>query len=436
MQHHSQPNQRLRSVWEIPVSRLRFFAWAIALGWLWMMSGVLMALPITGANGKVVDFAGVKSAKPEGLEVQIQRVGGEPIIIPWNKFDLDKLKEEQAEIYRAYEAAQVGEATELNLGIFAPAQPMTNEPQKITSEMISKVPGRYNASSGTGAFTLQLPPGGKARAILLLSLGEDGNSERYMGAPDQNRWSDLIRKHGLAVMAYKFPMSANAWGGEAFTKAAPHAFAGQGSGEALLKALKSMAGSAKRPELADLPFIIYGQGVPGAAFAYNFTQAFPERVIAAVVAKGAFYIGERSEASAKVPILLVEGEYDQEVDLWKPTDTLRETYEASLGLKPSWIYALEFRAGPGETQELIHFGMTFLDRMLLVRLSPEGELVDLDQSRSWIGDLNTFTPERAENGGESELTADQTWLPDGEIAKMWEEFCHGNLRIPSNQVPQ
>lgn len=415
----------------------RHLFWALVVWLIIWQADTSIALPLTGSNGKVVEFAGVKSASPDGLEVKVSELDSATIVVPWDKLDILKLKEDYPNIHIAYEnALSKRTITEINLGIFSSKISMTDNPKILTTEMINKVPGRYSASSGTGAFTLQLPQGGKARAILLLSMGDDGNSERYIGRPERSRWKNMVDKHSLAVMAYRFPMSANARGGEPFTKAAPHAFAGQGSGEALLKALKSMAGTANRPELADLPFIVYGQGVPGAAFAYNFTQAFPDRVIASVVAKGAFYIGERSESSAKVPMLLVEGEYDQDINLWKPTDTLRETYEASLGLKPNWIYALEFRAGPGETQELIHFGMTFLDRMLLVRLSAEGELVDLDLSRAWIGDLKAFTPERAEEDAEAVLTADQTWLPDGEIAKMWEEFCNGNLKVPANQTPQ
>lgn len=414
-------------------SRLRQVSpgWAgagAALCALFLAAPVLQAqVPLTGANGREVEFAGVKSAGPAGLVVQVQRVG-DPVTLSWDRFDLEKLKENQPDIHRAYLAAQVGEETTLNLGMFAPA-PGSAEPEMLTPEMISAVAGRYRTSAGTGRFTLQLPPGGAAKAVLLLSMGDDGNSERYMGNPERNRWSRLTDKHQIALLAYQFPVGADARG-EGFVKAAPFVFAEHGSGEAVLKALENFARDAKRPELAEAPLLVYGLGVPGAAFAYNFTQAFPQRVLAAVAAKGAFYAGEPSEASAGVPLLFVTGEYDEDINLWRPEQTMEEAYEAALPLKPHWTQALEFRAGAGDSPELDHFVLTYLDRMMLVRLSPEGELQPLDASRAWTGDLNSFKPGRAEEDGEP-LSPDQTWLPDGEIARMWEEFANGDLKVPA-----
>ena len=49
------------------------------------------AVPIAGANGTVVDFAGIKSAGPAGLKVQIKS-GDAPIDIPWEKIDLARLQ--------------------------------------------------------------------------------------------------------------------------------------------------------------------------------------------------------------------------------------------------------------------------------------------------------------------------------------------------------
>ena len=77
------------------------------------------AIAITGANGKVAEFAGIVSASPKGLRVMSQP-GGEWTTIPWEQIKLDVLKAKNAKIHAAYEKTKKSKGTEyLKLGVFA-----------------------------------------------------------------------------------------------------------------------------------------------------------------------------------------------------------------------------------------------------------------------------------------------------------------------------
>lgn len=71
---------------------------------------------LKGANGRVVEFAGVRSAGPQGLMLLMQADGDE-MLVGWDKVDLEDLKKHD-KIYSAYQNAQNGRETTLNLGVY------------------------------------------------------------------------------------------------------------------------------------------------------------------------------------------------------------------------------------------------------------------------------------------------------------------------------
>lgn len=385
-------------------------------------------IPLAGSNGRVVEFSGVKSAGPTGLKVQLQS-GGPLIDLSWDKIDLDHLKREHPAIYSAYERSKNGGETEINLGSMAPPpESESPPPAPVSAEELAKIAGRYTTNAGGAKFWIQMPKQAEPRVVLLLAMGSDGYSFRYLGHPDTTRWRVIAEKLSLAVMAYSFSSPGQVVEG---FKVPPFVQADKGSGEAVLKALTEFGKLTGKPALEKLPIAIYGQDVVGSAFSFNFSQAFPERVIAAVASKGAFYSVKPTEASAKVPLMILWGQYDEDINLWEPVDTHQSIYEAGLPLKANWVYAMEPRAGAGESAQSQAFALGFLDRMILARLTPEGEMKDLDRSRSFVGDIDSAAISRLEDV-DSVLEKSQTWLPDGEIGQMWEDFSNGVLKIPSS----
>lgn len=77
------------------------------------------SVTLTGANARAVEFAGIWEARPDGLVV-VTTAESEPIVVPWAKFDLAKLKTEQPSLEAARQRAVfLRSAQPVNLGLFA-----------------------------------------------------------------------------------------------------------------------------------------------------------------------------------------------------------------------------------------------------------------------------------------------------------------------------
>lgn len=406
-------------------ARLVFFSVVLGLVFLELSSSVGLALPLAGSNGRIVDFEVVKSASPEGLTVQVKK-GGDEIQLGWDKLDLGHLQKNHPVLFQAYQAAQKGATTPLRIG-------MTPDPNGAMRENENEFKdfrdgaerhGWYETGGGGGKFAIQMPDQ-EVKGVLLVSMGQDGRSIRYMGGVGVTRWAKFAEKFQFAIMSYEFPVTRGDGADYDITKAAPYIFADK-SGEGVLSALESFAEKSKKPALKEVPIAVFGFDVLGAAFAFNFAQNHPDRVIAAVAAKGAFYAAELNENAAKVPLLLLWGEYDQEIERWNPFSDHQEAYEKALELRPNWTHAMEPRGPSGETPLSFTMGMTFLNRMILARLSPGGGLKEIDREDAWVGNLKTKEIRRMEDPGRV-LEPHETWLPNGEVAKLWEEFSNGTL---------
>ena len=78
----------------------------------------VFAVEITGANGRIVDFAGIFSAKPEGL-VCLLEADKETMEVPWSKFDIERLAVENPAVFRAYgECQRQGKEILVGLGTY------------------------------------------------------------------------------------------------------------------------------------------------------------------------------------------------------------------------------------------------------------------------------------------------------------------------------
>lgn len=397
-------------------------------------------IPITSSKGKTVDFAGVKSASPAGLEVQVTK-DAPPLTLPWSRLDLKKLETENPQIHEAPKKTLEGEVVELNLGSFAPDKSMETKPAdrsgRLEAEGIYEKSVKGGGDDNFSSLKLALKlPGGKAKGIFLYVTGAaikspDGGEKFAAGIFDttstaiakQGPWFPYVAQHGLAIAGLAVDSSGSKKG------TVPYYEVSKGIGDALLRAIDMVADGAKREELKTVPLILYGRDVGGGAFVYNLAQWKPERIAAAVVAKGAFYNAEPTEASAKVPLMFIQGEYDNDWELFGGKNLANEVVEKYANLKPNWTYALEPRGTSGDSLQVYTITQTFLDRVTPMRIGGVG-LTEIDRSSSWVGDIKAKTASQA--GGSTEWTADKTWLPDAQFAKSWEGFVNGTLepKIP------
>jgi hypothetical protein len=81
---------------------------------------VAEVISMKGANGRVVDFVGIRQANKEGMFMMINRQEGE-IFVPWTVFDLSAMETDHPQIHRVYQRLLTPnvEFQDLNMGVFA-----------------------------------------------------------------------------------------------------------------------------------------------------------------------------------------------------------------------------------------------------------------------------------------------------------------------------
>ena len=406
------------------------------------------AITLTGSNGRAVEFVKIKTATPKGLTAQVVADG--PVIgIPWEKLDIDALSRDQRAIHEAYLRTQKGETVDLNLG--GDSEGSANM-EKGTGDSSRKFPGWFDVKAGGIHFMMQMPPG-KAKAILVLALGDDGEPFVYLEdhVRGSGRWSDFQNKHGMALLTYNL-------GVEARDVSSVHefAFAHKGSAKSLVEAIKLFADMSSQPELTDLPIALYGTQRIGAAFVYNFVQTMPERVLAAVASKGAFYDAEPTEASLNVPMLILWGQYSNLHELWGSENS----GEAVLGKhgpkNPLWTNGREYR-GPGTQNQVSEYlSRQYLHELIALRMPKEGTgedgveadsvegdadaeggdpiIVELDRSKGLIG--NVFSGEVLKiTDPAAAIGEEETYIPTSDFGKIWKQFVTGELVPPAETTP-
>jgi hypothetical protein len=267
--------------------------------------------------------------------------------------------------------------------------------------------------------------------------------------------------------------TASATGQEDPTKLDSFVFAHKGSGKTLLTALKNFATKIKEPGFADLPIALYGAGRTGAAFVYNVVQAHPERVLAAVVSMGAFYDAEPTEASTKMPMLFLRGQYCTNHELWQSENSAEPILAKYASRKPNWTNSRELRGRDEQNLMVECMAKQYLLAMIPERMPEakpepapapapypavtpaagtpaapaEGEAaaetkpepppgpevpepVELDRSKGSVGNIKTGEVVKITDPS-AELGPDETFIPNGDVAKVWKPYVLGELEPPA-----
>jgi hypothetical protein len=431
------------------------------------------AITLTGSNGRAVEFYSIKSATPKGITAQMVADG--PVLgIPWEKLDLEALETDQKAIWEAYLRTKEGETIELSLeGAMAdkPSDAPADAPADPASPSSpqQKYMGWMDTKVGAVEFMLQMPAA-KPRGVLVLSLDDFGDAFRYVMGHEKGSgvWSDFQNKHDLALLSYDLGT-----GKQDYTKLDDFTFAQKGSGKTLLTAMKNFATKLKEPGFADLPIALYGAGRTGAGFVYNFVQTHPERVLAAAVSKGAFYDAEPTEASVKVPMLFVWGQYCTNHELWQSENSAEPILAKYASMKPNWTNGREVRGRDEQNLLVEHMAKQYLLAMIPERMpeakpepapapapdpavtpaagtpaapaegaaaaetkpepppAPEvPEPVELDRSKGSVGNIKTGEVVKITDPS-AELGPDETFIPNGDVAKVWKPYVLGELEPPA-----
>lgn len=293
------------------------------------------------------------------------------------------------------EATPVAAATPIPAAAAAPST-VTGTPSTYESEISPK------ANFTKADFRLRLLGAQPVKGILVLVPGLDGDGR---GAVESARWQALAREFDLALVG-------------CFMQGGGYHQAENGTGEALLDALKDFAKQSSHPELNTVPLVMWGHSA-GGQFNYNFVSWKPQRVAAFIVNKGGYYSGQPNGQSRKVPGLFFLGTKDSELRI----NSITGIYEKGRKLGALWALAPEANAGheEGRTQEVAN---TFFKAILPHRLSSSGKLEDVEERTGWLA-----APEKKiiEPAATSKLTKSEAgWLPDEATAKAWLSLVGGS----------
>jgi len=193
------------------------------------------------------------------------------------------------------------------------------------------------------AFRFWAPPGvGTLRGVTVLVPGSNSDGR---GQVDEAFWRAFAQRHDLALVGCCF-------------KDRPHdnmnveeyARAGDGSGAALLEALRRFGESSGHPEAAKAPLLLWGMSA-GGEFNYEFACWRPDRVAAFVVNKGGYYFTHLAPPAARnVPGIFFIGSDD--ADFRK--ESIRGIFAVNHEAGARWRLVVEPHVGhaPGNSPEL------------------------------------------------------------------------------------
>jgi pimeloyl-ACP methyl ester carboxylesterase len=199
----------------------------------------------------------------------------------------------------------------------------------------------------------------------------------------------------------------------------------RGSDKAFLRALGELSAQAKHPELAAVPWVLWGHS-GGGIWSDVMTTLYPDRVAAVFLRSGSFRNRpdfpqpETPAAAYMVPVMGNAGVKEKERGAWINTLATAREYRSKSG--PAG-FAPDPRTGH-ETGDSRYLAIPFLDACLAMRLPGKGSnsqnLKPVDMGKAWLAPFlsQTAVPAASYKGNPVEAA----WLPNEQVARIWMEY--------------
>jgi len=305
----------------------------------------------------------------------------------------------------------------------------------------------YEASTQAGeltfgvSYTLWIPPGVKTlRGIVVHQHGcGDGACRAGQTAAFDLQWQELARQHECALMgpSYEQPEKADCgmW-------CDPR----NGSDKKFLQALDELAAASKHPELATVPWALWGHS-GGAAWVGTMLLLHPDRIVAVWLRSGTPRITNRevptmpalefSPAALGVPVMcnlgtkegvtVKEGRFSGG---WKNIEQFFTDFRAKGGLIGVAVDPLTSH----ECGNQRYMAIPWFDACLTARLPEKvgAPLKPMPTAGAWLAPLLGDAPQPVAQFTGDALKA--VWLPDERIAKDWAAYVK-DTAIPDATPP-
>ena len=262
------------------------------------------------------------------------------------------------------------------------------------------------------------------RGVIVLGNGANGDQR---GRTEETDWQALARAHDFALMGTSLYIcqSVNDVNAEV---------------PMLLADLAWYATASGHPEVAHLPFVLAGWS-GGGQMAYGINTKIPERVIAYIMNKGAYYVpGALSPAALKTPSIGVGGQFD----LPEGRTGIIDKFKANRPSGGLCALAVEHNTGHAEGNvDGVFF--TFFDHAIRARypagatpLSGPVTLLDLTESNGWLATEPTVSSGLSGSVYPyATYSGDQTtacWLMDADVANLYRGFATYNPAVTVTPV--
>jgi hypothetical protein len=232
----------------------------------------------------------------------------------------------------------------------------------------------FRDSAGVKMIKLWVPPqAGPVRGVFISGHGGGGGDSRSF-ARDENIRALAVRLGFAVAGLHNFP------GRRVYTEGAPVFF----------RALDAFAALGEHPELAHVPFVIYGSS-NGGATTYGFVNYAPQRAICFVANVSAGGAPEVPVNDAlKVPGIFIMGQYDALIGE-RGINRTREMMEYARSKGARWSWAVELKGH--EDGNSFDLYMKLVEQSVLLRM-PAGadprkgpvRLKEIGEKEGWLVD--------------------------------------------------
>jgi hypothetical protein len=254
------------------------------------------------------------------------------------------------------------------------------------------------------------------RGVVVFTGGAGGGmSADTRGLVNHPFWQRFAESLGFGIVGNQFTGS--------------YANAGDGSGQALLDSLASLATSSAHPELAHAPLLVEGFS-NGGYFSFTFAQFVPSRVIAFCLNKSGFARAPLDVAFLAVPGLLIWGSEESSAGI--PT-VIHELVQQGRIQHALWAELKEWGVTHEEGGAERIFAPFFAE-MIAARypagatpLKADVPLRALSEASGWLGDssdasVNSNLPLISAFGSYAGDKPAASWLPSEGLANLWRGF--------------
>ena len=275
-------------------------------------------------------------------------------------------------------------------------------------------------------YTLWIPEGLKqVRGIIVHQHGcGSGSCTGSVTAAHDLHWQELARKNNCALLGPSFhqakAQNCRLW-------CDPR----NGSDKVFLSSLKKLADASGHPEVATVPWCLWGHS--GGGFWSSLMQMkYPERIVAIWFQSGtAFGYWTKGEipaptipdAAMKIPMMANPGQKE------KGHERFRRAWDGNIAMFKAYRAKgapIAFTPDPQtghETGDSRYLAIPFFDACLKIRLPDQvgDPLKDVNLEQGWLAPaLSTDTPQSA--GAFKGDVANAAWLPNKKVALAWQDF--------------